>query len=141
MPLWVEVLVALQPDWVNLDYISVSEVPVDIFEETPETENIINNLGSLPLHIRQSPLSEIYTADLSGINRPVIKEQQQDPSDNDKLADSATSEELSVKTLANMFDFRLSDPSMSKNLQKLIRESKLDSKYSSPIDVNACSEC
>ena len=112
----------------------MSEVPVDIFEVTPETEKIINNLGSLPLHIRQSPLSEIYTTDLSGINRPVIK-QPQDPSD------PGTSEELSVKTLANMFDFRLSDPSMSKNLHKLIRESKLDSKYSAPIDVNTCSEC
>ena len=57
--------------------------------------------------------------------------------------DSGISEELSVKTLANMFDFRLSDPSMSKNLQKLIRESKLDSnnKYSPPLDVNTCSEC
>ena len=119
----------------------MSEVPVDIFEVTPETEKIINNLGSLPLHIRQSPLSEIYTTDLSSINRPVIKQEQQDTSENEKLADSSTSEELSVKTLANMFDFRLSDPSMSKNLQKLIRESKLDSKYSAPIDVNACSKC
>ena len=118
----------------------MSDVPVDLFEVTPETEKIINNLGSLPLHIRQRALPEIYTTDLSSNNRPVIR-QQQNPSDNQKLEDSGTSEELSVKTLANMFDFRLSDPSMSKNLQKLIRESKLDSKYSAPIDVNACSKC
>lgn len=118
----------------------MSDVPVDLFEVTPETEKIINNIGSLPLHIRQRGLPEIYTTDLSSNNRPVIR-QQQNPSDNQKLEDSGTSEELSVKTLANMFDFRLSDPSMSKNLHKLIRESKLDSKYSAPIDVNTCSEC
>ena len=119
----------------------MSEVPVDIFEVTAETEKIITNLGSLPLHLRQSrsaPLSEISSPDLSNLNQPVIK---QDPSDN-KL-DSGISEELSVKTLANMFSHRLSDPSMSKNLHKLIRESKLDqtNKYSPPIDVNTCSEC
>ena len=118
----------------------MSDVPVDLFEVTPETEKIINNLGSLPLHIRQRGLPEICNTDLSSNNRPVIR-QQQNPSDNQKLEDSGTSEELSVKTLANMFDFRLSDPSMSKNLHKLIRESKLDSKYSAPIDVNTCSEC
>ena len=118
----------------------MSEVPVDIFEVTAETEKIITNLGSLPLHLRQSrsaALSEISSPDLSNLNQPVIK---QDPPSDNKL-DSGISEELSVKTLANMFDFRLSDPSMSKNLHKLIRESKLDSKYSAPIDVNTCSEC
>ena len=56
------------------------------------------------------------------------------------------SEELSVKTLANMFDFRLSDPSMTKNLHKLIKESKIDAKCCTPqplptIDVDTCSEC
>ena len=116
---------------------------MDIFEVTAETEKIITNLGSLPLHLRQSRsagLSEISSPDLSNLNQPVIK-QQPEPSDN-KL-DSGISEELSVKTLANMFSHRLSDPSMSKNLHKLIRESKLDqtSKYSPPIDVNTCSEC
>ena len=138
----------------------MSEVPVDIFEVTAETEKIFTNLGSLPLHIRQSrpaPLSEIYRTDLSSVNQTVIQ-QQQDPSDNNKLVraerqtelfqlffflcqDSGISEELSVKTLANMFDFRLSDPSMSKNLHKLIRESKIDSKYPPTIDVKTCSEC
>ena len=106
---------------------------------TAETEKIITNLGNLPLHLRQSrsaALSEISSPDLSNLNQPVIK---QNPSDS-KL-DSGISEELSVKTLANMFSHRLSDPSMSKNLHKLIRESKLDSKYSAPIDVNTCSEC
>ena len=127
-----------------MDYISVSELPVDIFEVTPETDKIISQLGTLPLHIRQSPsganLSEIYS-DVNSINLTVIKHQtdQSDPSP----ASPVPSEELSVKTLANMFDFRLSDPSMNKNLHKLIRESKLDqtNKYSPPIDVNTCSEC
>ena len=124
-----------------MDYISVSELPVDIFEVTPETDKIISQLGTLPLHIRQSPsganLSEIYS-DVNSINLTVIKHQtdQSDPSP----ASPAPSEELSVKTLANMFDFRLSDPSMNKNLHKLIK-SKLDSKYSPPIDVKTCSEC
>ena len=135
----------------NIADISVSEVPVDIFEVTAETEKI---LTSLPLQIRQP---EIYATDLSSMNHPVIK-QQQDPSDNIKLVriiwfkcwlfystcfvwqDSGISEELSVKTLANMFDFKLSDPSMCKNLHKLIRESKLDAN-TAPIDVNTCSEC
>lgn len=49
-------------------------------------------------------------------------------------------EELSVKTLANMFDFRLSDPSMSRNLHKLMQESKLE-KFSSELDPETCSEC
>ena len=54
-----------------------------------------------------------------------------------------------MKTLANMFDFRLSDPSMTKNLHKLIKESKIekiDAKCCTPqplptIDVDTCSEC
>ena len=115
---------------------------MDIFEVTPETDKIISQLGTLPLHIRQSPsganLSEIYS-DVNSINLTVIKHQT-DQSDQSP-ASPVPSEELSVKTLANMFDFRLSDPSMNKNLHKLIRESKLDSKYSPPIDVKTCSEC
>ena len=117
---------------------------MDLFEVTPETEKIMSHLGSLPLHIRQtqnpslppSPatLSEIYS-DINSVNLSVIKQENQS-------AQSQTSDELSVKTLANMFDFRLSDPSMSKNLHKLIRESKIDSKYPPPpIDVKTCSEC
>ena len=61
-----------------MDYISVSELPVDIFEVTPETDKIISQLGTLPLHIRQSPsganLSEIYS-DVNSINLTVIKHQ------------------------------------------------------------------
>ena len=128
-----------------MDYISVSELPVDIFEVTPETDKIISQLGTLPLHIRQSPsganLSEIYS-DVNSINLTVIKHQTDQSAQSDTSpASPAPSEELSVKTLANMFDFRLSDPSMNKNLHKLIRESKLDPKYSPPIDVKTCSEC
>ena len=79
-------------------------------------------------------ISEIYS-DVNSVNLSVIKQENQS-------AQSQTSDELSVKTLANMFDFRLSDPSMSKNLHKLIRESKIDSKYPQPqIDVKTCSEC
>ena len=163
-------------------------MPVDIFEETPETAKIMKNLGSLPIHIRHqgpksshiqdssqipvhqtqtttSPLiSDIYDSDYYDDNFSVINQKEQN---NIKLVtfkrkylddictkifqatavpvtDSA--EELSVKTLANMFDFRLSDPSMTKNLHKMIKESKVDTKYCSPqsmptIDVENCSEC
>ena len=32
----------------------MSEIPVDLFEETPETVNIMKNLGSLPIQIRHA---------------------------------------------------------------------------------------
>ena len=32
----------------------MSEKPVDIFEQTPETDNILKNLGNFPIHIRQA---------------------------------------------------------------------------------------
>ena len=32
----------------------VSEKPVDIFEQTPETDIILRNLGNFPIHIRQA---------------------------------------------------------------------------------------
>ena len=59
---------------------------------------------------------------------------------NCSVQDCVGAEELSVKTLANMFDFRLSDPSMSRNLHKLMQESKLE-KFSSELDPETCSEC
>ena len=168
----------------------MSEIPVDIFEETPETAKIMKNLGSLPIHIRHqgsksshiqdssptpahltqttptSPLiSDIYDSDYYDDNFSVIKQKEhnnielvrfrkyltlvftkliQDTAVPQSMTD--TVEELSVKTLANMFDFRLSDPSMTKNLHKMIKESKVDTKYCTPqplptIDVENCSEC
>ena len=37
-----------------LSSVSVSEKPVDIFEQTPETDIILRNLGNFPIHIRQA---------------------------------------------------------------------------------------
>lgn len=167
--------------------ISVSEIPVDLFEETPETIKIMKNIGNLPLQIRHAqPLSAVVTSaagqstkiksnssqhniaqsntmsnftqntfedDSSQVseattNETVISQPRTDQNDEGEEGSEDTSvcEELSVKTLANMFDFRLSDPSMTKSLHKLIKESKLDSKcyqqlQQTTIDVKSCSEC
>ena len=32
----------------------VSDIPVNIFDENPESETILKNLGSLPIHIRSA---------------------------------------------------------------------------------------
>ena len=178
----------------NYFKILVSDIPVNIFDENPENETILKNLGSLPIHIRssqqhklsrvhpnhsspyleeQEPATEIHETldpNFSNVNPTVIEKDEQIETgihtvilffkhfvrfkslslkDNTEcVAGGGMSvEELSVKTLANMFDFRLSDPSMTKNLHKLIKESKLDTKqYCTPhtlstIDVENCSEC
>ena len=167
--------------------IAVSEIPVDLFEETPETIKIMKNIGNLPLQIRhaqphtaartaatavttqlksnpsqhniaQSNMSNFtqntFEDDSSQVseattNETVISQPRTDQNDEGEEGSEETSvcEELSVKTLANMFDFRLSDPSMTKSLHKLIKESKLDSKcyqqqlQQTTIDVESCSEC
>ena len=51
--------------------------------------------------------------------------------------DTDGAEELSVKTLANMFDFKQGDPTIAKNMHK-IRESKM---IKSALNVKNCSEC
>jgi len=155
--------------------LSVSEIPVNLFEETPETENIMKNLGSLPIHIRHAQQQRLHLVTKSETKQePVILSSQTSQNKNTSQVETSVnetdfsddnftvishddqtdlhldtagfSEELSVKTLANMFDFRLSDPSMTKNLHKLIKESKIDAKCCTPqplptIDVDTCSEC
>ena len=147
-------------------FLLVSEIPVDLFEETPETIKIMKNIGNLPLQIRDAPpqhksnssqpaqsinitdSAQLQTTadealDEASDNTTVIVETNND--DQNNTEDTMISEELSVKTLANMFDFRLSDPSMTKSLRKLIKESKVDSQCypSLPLDttVNTCSDC
>ena len=167
---------------------------MNIFDENPENETILKNLGSLPIHIRSaqqlkssrmppnlsspyleerestSETHETLDPNFSDVNPTVIEKDEQIEtgihtvklffkyslrSKSLCFKDTAegvagggmSAEELSVKTLANMFDFRLSDPSMTKNLHKLIKESKLDTKqYCTPhtlstIDLENCSEC
>ena len=55
--------------------------------------------------------------------------------------DTDGAEELSVKTLANMFDFKQGDPTIAKNMHK-IRESKMiKSAQEISTSVKNCSEC
>jgi len=102
----------------------VSDSPVDLFGETSgETDHILKNLGNFPIHGRQAaavaaqqktsvPISE----ELSPA-RELSQQQPNEPPDIDivgeesesRLLDTSGAEELSVKTLADMFDFRLGE--------------------------------
>ena len=46
--------VAFLKSLANYFKILVSDIPVNIFDENPENETILKNLGSLPIHIRSS---------------------------------------------------------------------------------------
>ena len=153
----------------------VSEKPVDIFEQTPETDIILRNLGNFPIHIRQAQNWSLSThnssqeeekaapklfdtcpvnTDLPDVNFSVIN--QEDQNKEIKLVriyikinkaseyfvqDTAGAEELSVRTLANMFDFRLGDSSITKTSHKM-RESKIDEiTRELTINVTNYSEC
>ena len=52
--------------------ISVSEIPVNLFEETPETENIMKNLGSLPIHIRHAQQQRPHLLTKPGTNQDSV---------------------------------------------------------------------
>lgn len=99
----------------------VSDSPVDLFGETSgETDHILKNLGNFPIHGRQAavvgpqqkttvPISEELSPprELSQPNEPLdpgITEENES-----RLLDTSGAEELSVKTLADMFDFRLGE--------------------------------
>jgi len=99
----------------------VSDSPVDLFGETSgETDHILKNLGNFPIHGRQTasvgaqqkttvPISEELSPprELSQPNElldPDIAEENES-----RLLDTSGAEELSVKTLADMFDFRLGE--------------------------------
>jgi len=104
--------------------LKVSDSPVDLFGETSgETDHILKNLGNFPIHGRQAaavaaqqktsvPISE----ELSPA-RELSQQQPNEPPDIDivgeesesRLLDTSGAEELSVKTLADMFDFRLGE--------------------------------
>ena len=53
--------------------VSVSEKPVDIFEQTPETDIILRNLGNFPIHIRQAQNWSL------SIQNPSQEEKKDDP--------------------------------------------------------------
>ena len=59
----------------NYFKILVSDIPVNIFDENPENETILKNLGSLPIHIRSSQqhkLSRVHPNHSS----PYLEEQE-----------------------------------------------------------------
>ena len=153
---------------------SVSDAPVDIFEQTPETDIILRTLGNLPIHIRQAQnwssakhnssqvekaapnLLQIFPAnsDFSDLNFSVI---DNDQNNEIKLVwmenisktfftismfqDTDGAEELSVKTLANMFDFKQGESTIAKNAHKL-RDSKINKiAQEMTLNVTNCSEC
>lgn len=128
----------------------VSEKPVDLFEETPETSSILQNLGNFPIHlchtetwkttkqncpdnVRNSKYSlpntedirSITDSDFSGMEKDVTK------------PESGIIPVLSVKTLAEMFDFRL----VSKNIENINKKYKMEDKIPTPVPEPGCTEC
>jgi len=100
----------------------VSDSPVDLFGETSgETDHILKNLGNFPIHGRQAaavatqqktsiPISEDLSParELTQPNEPPDPDIVAEESES-RLLDTSGAEELSVKTLADMFDFRLGE--------------------------------
>merc|ERR1719239_1725808 len=139
----------------------VSDSPVDLFGETSgETDHILKNLGNFPIHGRQAaavaaqqktsvPISE----ELSPA-RELSQQQPNEPPDIDivgeesesRLLDTSGAEELSVKTLADMFDFRLGEqptkPPLSKSKDRLLvaKMSELAKVSSNSNSIRRCQE-
>eukprot|EP00092_Neocalanus_flemingeri_P096366 GFUD01122671.1.p1 GENE.GFUD01122671.1~~GFUD01122671.1.p1 ORF type:complete len:151 (-),score=38.28 GFUD01122671.1:33-485(-) len=128
----------------------VSEKPVDIFEQTPETDDLLKNLGNFPIHIRQAQKWTTPKHDcLEDVTQ--LSEVPSKNADNTKIGDvdfpvinkedlkikikpeTAKAKVLSVKTLADMFDFRLGD-----NI-KHIKEDKIINKITK--NKSSCTEC
>jgi len=117
--------------------LKVSDSPVDLFGETSgETDHILKNLGNFPIHGRQAaavatqqktsiPISEDLSParELTQPNEPPDPDVVAEESES-RLLDTSGAEELSVKTLADMFDFRLGEqptkPPLSKSKDRLL---------------------
>ena len=73
--------------------ISVSEIPVNLFEETPETENIMKNLGSLPIHIRHAQQQRPHLVTKSETKQePVILSSQTSQNKNTSQVETSVNE-------------------------------------------------
>ena len=92
-----------------MSLLSVSEKPVDIFEQTPETDIILRNLGNLPIHIRQAQ-------NWSSSRLNPSQEQKSDP----KLL-----ELFPVRSDFSDLDFSLINQEDQNNEIKLVRISKI----------------
>jgi len=113
----------------------VSDSPVDLFGETSgETDHILKNLGNFPIHSRQTAVGgppKIPTPLLAEGSPPRELSQGGDGRELEPVDENApgtlelrAAEELSVKTLADMFDFRLGEqptkPPLSKSKDRLM---------------------
>merc|ERR1712176_1388019 len=92
--------------------LQVSEVPVDIESPMSSTDqHLLQQLGTLPIHLRHAqiwppdPQAESQNK-FSDLELSVIDQNNQTL---EIHSESSGGEELSVKTLADMFDFRLDD--------------------------------
>jgi len=115
--------------------LKVSDSPVDLFGETSgETDHILKNLGNFPIHSRQTAVGgppKIPTPLVVEGSPPRELSQGGDGRDLEPVDENApgtlerrAAEELSVKTLADMFDFRLGEqptkPPLSKSKDRLM---------------------
>ncbi|XP_023321112.1 protein phosphatase Slingshot homolog 2 [Eurytemora carolleeae] len=129
--------------------LKVSEKPVDMDEciRNEETDLILKNLGNFPIHIRQTQHwnnivfrdgKSVYSSDgVYETENEIFKE-------NTNIGlDTSGAEELSVKTLADMFDFKLGEepakPPLTSRHNKLV-ESKIE-KIAKKLTVSDHSEC
>jgi len=93
---------------------TVSDTPVDLFEQNGETDLLLRNLGNFPRHSQHRPVvvDTGDTGEPSPLRDSAVSREQgvldQGDTDIDRL-DTSGAEELSVKTLADMFDFRLGE--------------------------------
>jgi len=136
--------------------LKVSDAPVDLFEQTGETDQVLRNFSNFPRHFLRNQQRSI-TVDLSDIRdtSPYRDSTCQEPGEpfleTDRL-DTSGAEELSVKTLADMFDFRLGEqptkPPLAKSKEKLLITkmdrmvtTKLATAVSANTAISDCSEC
>jgi len=132
--------------------LKVSESPVEVstLVDTPETDLILRNLSNFPIHLRQSQTwNNVAFRDVTAIE--LDNEDSRDTVNEDDnfrtfRLDTSGAEELSVKTLADMFDFKLgeepSKPPLTARHNKLV-ESKIENiaKKLSIADIALDSEC
>jgi len=126
--------------------LKVAEQPVSMTEHQlcPETDLMLKNIGNFPIHIRQGQRwnSVVFTGLQDG-------ETSTDPEDtlkeNNRFIglDTSGAEELSVKTLADMFDFKLNEEPSKPPLtprHNRIGESKID-EIAKKLSINEYSQC
>jgi len=145
--------------------LKVSDDPVDLFSQTGETDVILRKLGNFPIHMRQSQYKATPTAlgdpgttpspPLEPAVAPNLLNDASNLVDTDDILnrlDTSGAEELSVKTLADMFDFKLGEqplkPPLAKSKDKLVISRLGLAQANRPLlaaspspNLSDCSEC